>query len=820
MRRPLSRPAPVAAPPAILAARGAEALRLGRFKDAVEAFKQLLRQDPQPQWRQALAQAYTGRARDFAGKGMFKEAVIVLDNTRTADGMVPALQLYLVCLIRQGQYPRAAEEARRYLDRTPALLASAGRLGELAAGLLLTVPARVAAPPAGDSWATLLQHGAEALRAWTESQPAAAVEQRLQALPLRSALRPLRLILKALITGRENAGKSAGLLDRIPADGVFGPFAAAAKMTLTADPEAMLADWSQSSAAQQSFIAEARGQPANSSALLNQILDAERRGPAALFALLIRQPAALPRADLRAACLDLLVQLPAQRPQFERVFGPLSEPETQRILALAAEAKQDWLSAEAHWRSLAESLAPQADHEARLAQGVIYRHLADPALPFPRVLAGDEDAQAYYLEQSLAADPGHLPTSLRLIGRYREAGRSKEWHRTVDRAVRAFPEDSSVLMQAVDAAVARKSYQKAAGYARTLLVLDPINRDVRRRMIELQVAQARKQMRAARPDLAWKALGAAAEWERADAPEASLRLGQGLVGLHLGQDAQAEAWLREGVHLAGGGGAGWFRAAVEATLMGVEAGAGELCGRECDRARQTPPDRDTILAIARVLGQSEIGDSKRALAPLLARAEGWLRAGARLDWPAAEFQEIADMLQRFGLFDTLRAYARQAGQRASQGQCASQEGVARFYAIVAETRGDGRRVSLDQDEDLHDLAEQAVARQDFHAVNRIQRFLDGPARASGPRRGGPEEMLDVEDLQQFFDMALEDLPAMLPDREIRGMLNDLGHAATVNAIAQVLRDSPLGMVLPAPQIRLLAEATVARVPARRVQPRR
>ena len=818
MKKPLARPAP-AASPAILAAHGAEALRLGRFKDAVEAFKHALRQDPQPQWRQALAEAYTGRARDLAAKGMFKEAAIVLENTRTADGTLAAPLLYFVCLTRQGQYQRAAEEARRYLDRNPALLADAERLGDLMAGLLLVAAARVTAPPGppppGGSWAALVQQAAAALRAWTGGQPAEVVEQPLAALPLRSALRPLRLILKALITGRENAGRAAGLLDMVPADGVFGPFAAAAKMALTADAEAMLASWSQLSAAQQSFIAAARGEPAEATALLSQILDAERRGPAALFSLLIRQPAPLPRADLRAACLELLVQLPAQMPQFERVFGPLAEPEKQRVLALAAEVKRDWLGAEAHWRNLAESLGRQADPEARLAQGVIYRHLADPALAFPRVLVGeDEDPQAYYLEQSLAADSGHLPTSLRLIARYQETGRSKEWHRAVDRATQAFPEHSTVLMQAVEAAVARKSYKKAAGFARTLLVLDPINRDVRQRMVELQLAQARKQMRAARPDLAWKTLGAAAEWERADAPAASLRLGQGLVGLHLGQEIQAEARLREGVHLAGDGVVGWFRAALEAALMGIEAGAGAICGRELDQARQSLPNRAAILAIARVLGQWESGDSKRALAPLLGRMEGWLRAGARLDWSAAEFQEVAAILHRFGLFETLRAYARQAGQSASQ------DGVARFYAVVAATQGDGRRVSLDQEEALHDLAEQAAARQDFHAINRIQRFLEGPAGLAGGRLGRPDEVLDAEDLQELFDMALDELPAMLPNKVMREMLNDLGRERTVNAVDQLLRDSPLGIVLPPPQIRLLAEAAVARVPARGPRPRR
>lgn len=69
-------------------------------------------------------------------------------------------------------------------------------------------------------------------------------------------------------------------------------------------------------------------------------------------------------------------------------------------------------------------------------------------------------------------------------------------------------------------------------------------------------------------------------------------------------------------------------------------------------------------------------------------------------------------------------------------------------------------------------------------------------------------------------MALDELPAMLPNKAIREMLNDLGREMAVNAVDQMLRDSPLGIVLPPPQIRLLAEAAVARVPARAPRPRR
>ena len=135
------------------------------------------------------------------------------------------------------------------------------------------------------------------------------------------------------------------------------------------------------------------------------------------------------------------------------------------------------------------------------------------------------------------------------------------------------------------------------------------------------------------PGLAWKALNEAMEWQRADAPEAPVRLAQGLVGLRLGRAAESQALLQEGVHLAGGGVVGWFRAALEAALMGVADGADDICGRELDRAQRTPPGRDATLAIIGLLGQTSLGQSEtgvsgRVLAPLVARLDPWLRAGA------------------------------------------------------------------------------------------------------------------------------------------------------------------------------------------------
>ena len=79
-KRNRRRPAP-SAPLGTLAARAAEAMKQQRFKEAVDLFKLVIRHDPQPEWKQSLAEAYRGRARALAAKEMFKEAAMVVENT-------------------------------------------------------------------------------------------------------------------------------------------------------------------------------------------------------------------------------------------------------------------------------------------------------------------------------------------------------------------------------------------------------------------------------------------------------------------------------------------------------------------------------------------------------------------------------------------------------------------------------------------------------------------------------------------------------------------------------------------------------------------
>ena len=670
MKKPQGRAAAPPVPALALAARGAEALQQQRFKEAVELFKLAVRQDPRPEWKQSLADAYHGRARTLAAKGMCKEAAMVLENTRAPDGTLRDPLLYLTCLIRDGQQPKAAAQALVQVGRD-SLLPAAGQaaLEELSAALLVAVPQRP--EPAGGAasertrWLELAAASRDALAAWSAGAPAERLEQQLNRISLRSPFRPVRLLLQALAGGPQEAERSRRLLETIAPASPFYPFRQAVEAALPGE-RALDADrWNRLSPAQQGFVARLRGLPAEASQFLARSAEAARGGPASLFGFLLKR-ADLPQAEIRSACLNLLVQLPDRVGQFEKSFGRLSELERARIQALAAEARGDWGKAERFWRTAAAAIGGAGQAEA-LARGVIFRHLAALAAEHNGIEGDSEDFQAdpviFYLECSYEADPDYIPAVLELIGHYRRDARDKDWHRLAEAAAQRFPADSQVLLAATESAMARKAYKKAAGFAHRLLKIDPINPGVRRQMIELQVSHARKQMRARRPDLAAKELAAAAEWERADAPSALLRIAGALVELHSGGGEPALARLRAAVELAGGGAAGWFRAALEAELMKLAGDAAAMLRRELAQAQAAPPTREAVVAVVAALGQKEAGESRRALAALMLGTSAWLQRAAGLDWPAGEFQALSEVLLRFEAFDVLGEFARAGRQR-------------------------------------------------------------------------------------------------------------------------------------------------------------
>jgi len=796
---------------ATLPTRAAEALRQERFKEAVDLFKQLARQDPRPEWKEALADAYGGRARALAAKGMFKETAMVLENTLTEAGLLREPYLYVTCLIREGQQPKAAAYLLHSVASGALPAGQQAALEELTAALLVTVPLLPAParpdPPEAARWRELAAASREALAAWVDGAPAEEMDRHLKRISLRSAFRPVRLLLKCLATLPPDPERTRRRLETIGPGSPFFPFRQAVEAAVRAGPGLNADVWQRLTPAQQTFSAETGGLQAASVQSLDRLSRAARGGPAALFAWLLKQ-ADLPQDEVKSACLNLLPQIPDRVPQFEKSFGPLSQLERHRVQALAAEARGDWEGVERSW-SLAARLAGAAeDRTSRLSSGVLYRHLAHLAAVHPEIEGGDDesDAEIFYLERSGEADPDHVPTVLERIAYYRREGWVKDWHRLADEAAQRFPEDSQILLQASQSAVARRAYKKAAGFARRLLKIDPINPGVRRQMIELQLAHARKQMRAKRPDLAAKELSQASEWDRPDAPSGLLRIVRGLVALQSGETEQADAWLREGVTLAGGGVAGWFRAVLEAELMRCASGDALWLREELAAARRTPPTKEPVLAVVSALGQVEAGEDRRALSGLLLGTHAWLEQGAGIAWSSAEFQLLADVFVRFDAFELLGTYARAARGR----EPANPEW--RFHEIVARTRGNGRAMTMAETRELDDMAEAASERRDFHAARRIARFL-GMDLPGSSRRGRMADDLgeDIDDAEmlELLRMVLKDMPKGAADT-LRGRVGEIGRTAAIEETMDNFRSSELGAILPEPMMRQLCEDMVSR----------
>ena len=125
---------------------------------------------------------------------------------------------------------------------------------------------------------------------------------------------------------------------------------------------------------------------------------------------------------------------------FERSFGPLVGGWKYRVLALAAEAKPDWRRAEEHWRCAAGHFARDGGREGGLSAGIIHRHIADLAGTHREIMGDDpfSDPVAFYLRESLACDPEHLATALRLMKLHRETNDDKAWHALAEETARRF----------------------------------------------------------------------------------------------------------------------------------------------------------------------------------------------------------------------------------------------------------------------------------------------------------------------------------------------------------------------------------------------
>lgn len=774
-----------------------EDLAAGRYRDAVEGFKQLLKQDPLTDRRAALAEAYAGRARELAAKDMLKEALAIWENRSSlgdAPGFDPGFDPdWAALLLRMGRFDaivrhfrdepagrRAAGQGER--DRWRPYLAAAFLAGET------TLAERL---PADEP---VVLHGAAARAALVAhcAGDEDGLQAALAAIPFRSPYRDFVQILKALQRLPSAPEEAASLLARVGTDSAFRPLRQAAELALVPDA-AFLAALRTAGPKAARFACILRGW---SPARIASREEFERLGrdpsPEVQLRYMFRHGEALGVAWVRRRGLRLLIGAgTACRRQLKAAGGrPLSQEEGLLLAAWDSE-RREYLEDEYYgWQRYAEHLIDKGavpgqgtDEDLRIAlalrrcarHGILDREPSQDPAEIDSLVAAQ-------LEKSLVWDPDDRDTYLRLVAWYRRGKDLKNVRRLLKDARERWPKDPKVIAAELDIAIDAGSFKKAAGLARELLALDSINSGVRARLVQAHLAHARKQVAAGRRDLARKEVTAAKEWARGK--EVRNRIDVAAAFIDFIEDPNRGAGALRDLHERLGGG---LDARLMLALIGN--GFGVLPGR-LERAVAWQEDaaasRDDLpAALGRLRAHVEEGGKVTTeLADFLVR--GLKRAPwAELD--KAEAERACDTLNRVGL-DKIRLAAAKAALKRFPGAP-----LLELHAFEAKYPYDPRRSSREDRRRLERASARASEEGDVHTAMRIDEVLEAAApRSFGrprPARAFPStdevaEALRLKIETEGLDALLDEI-GMVPEsrREIQKIARERGTEAAAAFMA-------------------------------------
>jgi tetratricopeptide (TPR) repeat protein len=640
---------PTIAHSAALPEHAEAALGAARYKEAIEHYKDLLKRERRPAWFEGLAAAYAGRAAQLAAKGLFREA-LALWRTRAHVCGTPVLEgPYVGWLLQAGE----TEQALR-------LLADASRLPpEMQAQLDTHLAAVILA--ASDSALTALAEDSPLMRHRAPAQAAlaacvrgddAAMAAHLQAIPFRSPYRDLRAILKALALHTTDVEQASAGLARVPGNGPFEPLAKVLRAGLLPGQE-WLAALRELGEEGRALVLDLKGCPDGQRELVVELAKlGDEAGAAALYEVIVRYRRALPEAVAAKLCRRLLPHVPERLKAYTASFGALPAEEPERILALAAELKQRPEQAEDHWLRLVQRL--EADPAGRRRAALVLRRLCES--PAHRNPDGTPCEHAIeWWAQSLELDPEDRAIHLKLIRALRIRREFTQTRARLDSALVRFPNDAEVLLEAVETALASGAFKKAAGLAKRVLELDPINPRVRVVIGHAHLSHARKQIAGANPAAARRELEEAERWLRAMADRGSIKLLRGLVAERA---EEGEGLLRGGLAEFGSTLVGIFHLLLEAWRTRRDPDA--LLGRACVDLNAAPAAEE-VVALAHALNAAR--DEDKALSAALKPLRGALRRAAAAQFAEPDQLLVCEALQRRDEHDLARRYAEAALKR-------------------------------------------------------------------------------------------------------------------------------------------------------------
>ena len=636
------------------------ALASGRHKDASVIYKALLKEERRDVWLAGLGSAYAARASDLAGKGMFKEALVIWEQ-RAASCETPLLTSnYIVWTLQAGDVEAAL---KLYTDSQDAgdLLLDRALIAEYFAAFALTGETRILELLPADDPVVRDHAAANALLMAFCNSEATALETCLKAIPYRSPYRDFRQIIKAWLLGEHAPKDLPAAVNRI---GKHSPFSGLANTLLELySPECESGTVARQEGMASTLKAAVSGWSSKQVELLKA---AESLGPSpnakALFNLLVRFTPVFEESVARTAALKLLIHYPQGKHGFTKHFGKLSPLELARFDAQMADMEGDPYKSDGAWREVLDELEKLRETGVdRLREALVLRRLADQWLTYerdiyPQPMVVDD------LTTSLDIDPDDVATHVKLIDLQRKSDNLKGARASVKEALERFPDNTVVLIEAVQTAIAGNAFKKAASIAQQILKLDPINIKVQGILLDAHLAHGRKQIKAQKFDLARRELLEAASWARNPETEGRVKLISGLLEFSAKETAYGQSLLKEGVELSGGGLVGQYQLLVEAQKLDLQ--RQNWLKIAAYRRRVNTASRDHVMALIRAVGNTHGLEDDDIYGTLL-QFDAAIRKSVKEPYTLHEMELVCDTLQRYGVMRLLEKFA---SKRLNNGQ--------------------------------------------------------------------------------------------------------------------------------------------------------
>jgi len=734
--------------------QAASQLNAGKYKDAIELYKKLLRGADNSDWQRQLAFCYLQRAKAFALKAMFKEALVMWENYREhAQPPYESRDHYLIWLIQSRNLAKiqiALEQLTvQQLDKDyPELAAVLGLL------ILTEHPEFEQALPQDSAFISHLKMVKTALQAYRDDDPDG-MDAALKPLPYRSAFRDFRTLLKAGIALSNTPAETTSLLGKIPAN---SPYSQAARLLLacTLKGAALTHEMLKCSPPQRRLIGEITGLNKKQLDLVESL--SKQREPISdkiKFNLALQFQSLCSSESAQRFCFATLATYPAGRRDYVKAFGSIDEFEANRLQALACEGENNDYDAEYYWKQAIKALTQKGTgNDLKIA--LILRHIAQK-MPAPE--------QISLLIESLEHDPDDKDCYLQILRHYGQHPDTVDSHKQwLTKSVDKFPQDIEVLTLAVQAATRSKAYKKAIQYALKIMQVDPLNTFAKQVIFSSHIAHARRLLKTKKQHLVESEIQQAEALKLGKNYALETQLMKALlcfvaVDKQQGLQVIVEALDKLNTDPVNA----HFQGAVEAQLTGLPVAT---------LLRELPPAKDHLLSsleltrLIRLISQYSQEDGNQEL---LHKALDKIKAPMKQSVLKQHYDEnlllaLCQTLDTVKHFELLRHCAKWAQARWNTP-------IWMYYRVYSETNGDPEQISYIQRFRLEYDLDLARREKDHRTAALIGQYLDRYHEAHTPI--GLDFLGDLLGSNEPDDSAdpLDQLFGHLPD-EIYHKLNN------------------------------------------------